>query len=317
LTDNGAATLAREAANNPESVLTPQFRKLLDLAPENQRNQFLSGVRQSILDSGDPVKLLDSMKISSNPEPFYYLFGGREGYNNFMRTAERVSRAHNSTMGQIYQRRTDQFETTKYALEQIQTPAQARDLWGQLEPSEQTMFRGAIVDNLVDKALGPNSKGQYVVNTVVLENEIKKLRNNGVWRMLSPEQQERLTGLSKYYRVAMGKTQDVGASLENASIVADLKGFLTPTPSQFRGAVEAMHAIFQNKMLAAYVTNPKRAEKLMRQMQQVPRDLRPWAASTLVALPFAVTGAKEGYGEAEKAVEEADFVTDMLTGLAD
>jgi hypothetical protein len=53
----------------------------------------------------------------------------------------------------------------------------------------------------------------------------------------------------------------------------------------------------QNRILATYATNPKRAERLMKRVQRAPRDARPAVMATLFGLPFAVEGLEAAWEE--------------------
>ncbi|EFK96581.1 hypothetical protein LDC_1390, partial [sediment metagenome] len=83
LKNDGSGMLVREAANSPEGVFTPKFRELMGLAPKEDADLFREAVRRTILDSTDPAGALDRWKVSTNPEPYYYLFGGKSGYQRF------------------------------------------------------------------------------------------------------------------------------------------------------------------------------------------------------------------------------------------
>lgn len=296
LKNDGSGMLVREAANNPEAIFSPKFRELMNLAPREDANMFRDAVRRTILDSTDPAGVLDKWKISTNPEPYYYLFGGKSGYQRFRAQAETVSRFYGTPVGKMYQERLKAYETTKYAVEQIKTPREAAEVWAALTTAdEKEAFRSALIDNTVGQATDFTKQGILKVNDVALRNRIHDLQKTGRWGLLTPDQQKRLSGFADYVQVVLSKTGDTGAMLENASVTAKLKNIWHVwDPIAVKRGVDALQSLGTNAILGRYVTNPKRAQRLMNSLDKAPRDLKKWGMATIFAIPPITEAADAG-----------------------
>jgi hypothetical protein len=216
--------------------------------------------------------LIDEMPIASNPEAFNYLFRDAAEKARFMDNANRISRFTNSPEGQMYAARNKGFETLKFALDEVTDPRSAETLMRNLPRSERPLYRQAIIDNAVDKAFRPNTRGIWAVEPGALGKEIGRLQKTGQWALLDEGQRRRLKDLESYYRIVLNKTGDVGASLENAAIVADFKRMLYPPnwlhPALVSRSLDVVGTMRANRWVKNFVTHPGRAEKLMRRIER-------------------------------------------------
>jgi hypothetical protein len=322
LDTQGAAPFLRELASDPEGILTPKFRELMDLAPEGQRNSMRYAAQQAILDSADPASAVDAINRASNKAPYEYLFSSPKDRAAFEESAEQISRFYKSPMGQLYQNRAKQYDTLKFALGEVKVPDQARDLWRQMPAEDRGMIQEAIIDNAVRASLQMKEGGEAVVGSKALSLKVEDLKQRGLWGLLTPDQQKRVQGMKSYYRVALSQAGDVGASLENAAVNAAMKDLIIPvTPGTVGRAVEAGRTMTVNKILAKYLSNPARTKKLISRLKSgeagpftVPAGVglvlaAPFAATAVVeggpgATGAAIRGAKEGVSGAMDALKE-------------
>lgn len=291
---DGAVPFLRELANDPEGVLSPKFQQVLDLAPEGQRNTMRRAVQQEILASDDPMTVVRQMKDRPDPGPYEYLFEGPKERAAFEAEALRLSRFNASPIGRIYDQAIKQYDTLKFALGEIQSPQQARDLWSQLPARDKNMMQEGIIEEAVNSALAPTKGDELVVQPERLSAKIRELKQRGLWDKLSEDQRKRLQGLRSYYRVVLSQTGDVGASLENASVVAAIKDMLLPiSPGSFTRGLEAVRTLTVNNLLAKYLVNPRRAQKLIDRIGKKPGQGIPGGLPTILAAPFANTALEE------------------------
>ena len=297
LDTQGAAPFLRELVGDPEGILTPKFRELMDLAPEGQRKSMRLAAQQAILDSQDPVAAIDRINRASNQSPYQYLFDSDVDRKAFEQTAERMSRLYNSPMGQLFQNRGKQYDTLKFALGEVKVPAQARDLWKQMPTEDRGMIREAIIDNAVRASLQMKDGGEQVVGFKALGLKIEDLKQRGLWGLLTEEQQKRVQGMKSYYRVALSQAGDVGASLENAAVNAAMKDLIIPiTPGTVGRAMEAGRTMTVNKILAKYLSNPERTKSLVNRLRrgEAGGPMVPAGIGVVLAAPFAATAVIEG-----------------------
>jgi hypothetical protein len=274
--------------------------------------------QQAILDSQDPVAAIDRINRASNQSPYQYLFDSDADRKVFEQTAERMSRFYNSPMGQLFQNRGKQYDTLKFALGEVKVPAQARDLWRQMPTEDRGMIQEAIIDNAVRASMQMKEGGEQVVGSKALGLKIKDLQQRGLWGLLTEEQQNRVQGMKSYYRVALSQAGDVGASLENAAVNAAMKDLIIPvTPGTVGRALEAGRTMTVNKILAKYLSNPKRTESLIKRLRrgEAGGPMVPAGIGVVLAAPFAATALVEGGpGAVGGAMRKTGEVWDTIKG---
>lgn len=293
----GGSLLVTEIGNDPSRLVTPEFRELFDLAPESTRKNFRASVQRAILSGEDPASVVKKLQDSTNPESYKYLFDSDEQRLAFEQSSRRISSWFNGPMGQIYRQAEEELAPVRIALEKIETPRQAKAFYDRLPALQQSDVRELLIDDLVGKASGFNSKsGLPTINTKTLDTRIAELKRNGTWNFLTPDQRRRIEDMPAYFRTVINKFGDVGSNLENASIVADLKDALSAwyNPKALLRAVGAAEKFAHNELLARYLSNPNRVNKLRARLKKEPRDIGKWGAASIIALPVLSNSAKEG-----------------------
>jgi len=266
-------------AREPANLFSPKMRELMDMAPEEAKETFRASMQLAILDSPNPVAAWDSMNVAGRQDGLNHLFANPAKRRQFERDVVGSAQWKQSPLGQIHAKREKDLIGYKTVTEKLDSPQATRRLMAGLASDDVTQVQHAVIDNAVNKAVRPLGKeGAEAVNPDVLAAEIKKLKNNGVWKqVLTPEQQKNLTQMGQYYRVFYRQLGDMGAGLENASMVADLKGAITGIvtghPGEMGRFAGALHGFAQNRALSWYMTRPGaylRAKKRIQATEKTP-----------------------------------------------
>jgi hypothetical protein len=291
----GAAKTFRQFTSDPANFFTPKMQELFDLAEPGQQRIFRRAFQQSILENDSPLKTLQGMQRAGTEREYGYLFESPAQQRRFESEVLGLSRWKNSPQGKMAAAADERLGALKVALEDVQTPVDAHEVMSALGPRDQGMLQEAVIDRVVRRSRKTGGESdQWSISSNSLEQEIGKLKDQGLWdEVLTEDQQGHLKDLASYQRVFFKQMKDVGSSLENASLVSNLKAAISPAtvahPGEANRVVTAAHGFMQNKMIARWLTNPKRYEKVLRRLEKEPRRANRWATASLLGSPVIGT----------------------------
>jgi hypothetical protein len=289
----GSANLVKEAANNPELLLTDGAQEVLRLAPERLREKFFGGVRREILSKPDTYDKLVALERGGNDNVINSLFRNKANFDVYKQSALRVQRFWASDVGQALQKVGDEGALFRQAIDGINSKEQADLLLSSATYGETKRYQQAIIGKMVDDAFMVRGDTQTIVSPATLQMKIQNLKKRGLWEILDPDQQKAMTGLRDYYLTTLAKKNDIGASLMTASVVANIKDITNPLGVQ--NFYNAVHDLATARMLAKYLTDPGRAKKFINQIGKAPRNKKVWGGTAGLAQPTVAAGAEEAW----------------------
>jgi len=274
----GRADLITQFANSPGGFLSPEFKDFVSRMRPDVQDTVREGVQSVFLDSKNPVAAYDAMKRASigigNTEESRFLFKNAAQEAAFLQNGERVAQFWNSPLGKAAEGAQQELGAIEQLVWKMRDegvrPERARgyieQFYPKLTPAEQGMWRQSVMDDVVSKVLtGETRNGELVINAKELRTQIRRLQAEGSWDLLDERMRQVLPHLEKYVRRFGKLTGDAGSSMQNAAMVANLKGMLT---GQFNQAFEGAHTLMQSRMFSKFVTNPARFEKIEKRLKE-------------------------------------------------
>lgn len=280
----GTTGLVRHFASSPESMFSPSFRELLSRGPASERDLFRRSVQSAILSSEKPDTALQAVKGKTDPKAYDFLFSDPGERDYVESTAKDIERFWESPTGKMFEARNKQLDAARIAVSAPQHESEVVQMLKNMTPDEKKAYRDAVIEDAIDGSFTKYDRNNNrMIDPKALRAKIDDYTKRGIWAVLPQADRTLIKGIGPYYKQFLQNMSDMGASLEGASVAADLKGMMT---GQFGQVFKSGRQIGEARMIAEWATNQKRANSLLRRVNALPRDNRKWVAASLIGNPI-------------------------------
>jgi len=253
--------------------MTPAFVGAVKAGGKAEFETMVAGARANILRSENPLK--SYQEWSKHPEVFEKLFTESERAA-LQNTVKRLDALRGTRISEIADS-TSRSATTVRELAQGYDSAGMKQIVGKMSDAEkQALKEGIYMDFLQNTVSRGTRDGKEVLESAAYVDAGKfsdlyaTYKNSGALDLLfNATERERLHALGDYVMLTNGTLSDVGAALEGAQIMSQLKNVHEPS-----GMLKGVISLKLNTLIAKFMANPTGSKVLLGRNSKKPFDQR-------------------------------------------